>query len=571
MREYGQPEQPRASESFRDFGLGCYFQGQIMGTRLLLVMVALRIACLHGIAATVTCSQPSGIEHSAVTVRLSGPAGAGIRFTRDGSEPDAKSELYSAPLTISNTAVLRAAAFDSSGVAAISTRTYIFPEQVIHQDGRGFPASWGKKEGKEVPAAYRMSPEIINAPEYRNVAARSLEALPSLSIVLQPEDLFGAERGIYSHPEESGENWERRCSFELIQPGKTNVSFDCGIRIQGGWNRRPEESPKHSFRLVFRKRYAGKLQYPLFGKDGPDQFESLILRAGCNNSWLHWSGVERHRGELIRDQWVRDTMREMGQPAAAGMFVHLYLNGLYWGIYNLTERPDAAFAASHLGGKPKDYDSFNADKLLEGTRDAWAELMKHVNMSATSRADYVAVTETLDLPAFADYMIVNLYGANADWDRSSNWYAARRRNPPGKFHFLIWDAERTLENPSDNTIAFSDDESPPGIFHHLIQVEDFRKLFAERAHLHLSGNGALTPKRCANRYKRWSDQLDPAILGESGRWGAYRRDVHQYKEGPYELYTPETHWRPEVKRLLDSYFPKRTEILIEQFRQGNLY
>jgi hypothetical protein len=168
-------------------------------------------------------------------------------------------------------------------------------------------------------------------------------------------------------------------------------------------------------------------------------------------------------------------------------------------------------------------------------------------------------------------MIVNLYAANADWDRNSNWYAARRRNPPGKFRFFIWDAERTLEDPSDNTIAFSDDESPPGIFHRLTQNEEFRKLFALRAHRHVSNNGALTPKRCADRYKKWSDELDSAIVAESARWGAYRRDVHRYKEGPYELYARDTHWRPEVKWLLEQYFPQRTEIVIEQFREAGLF
>jgi len=44
-----------------------------------------------------------------------------------------------------------------------------------------------------------------------------------------------------------------------------------------------------------------------------------------------------------------------------------------------------------------------------------------------------------------DFLIANFYGANADWDRASNWYAARRRNPPGKYQFFIWDGERTLE------------------------------------------------------------------------------------------------------------------------------
>src|SRR4026207_219231 len=105
-------------------------------------------------------------------------------------------------------------------------------------------------------------------------------------------DLFESDHGIYAHPMENGNEWERHASIEMINTNGNRVfQVNCGVRIQGGWNRRPEESPKHAFRLVFKKKYGpGKLKYPIFGKDGSREFDSLILRAGCNNSWLHWSG-----------------------------------------------------------------------------------------------------------------------------------------------------------------------------------------------------------------------------------------------------------------------------------------
>src|SRR5207302_6798217 len=136
---------------------------------------------------------------------------------------------------------------------------------------------------------------------------------------------------------------------------------------QGGWNRRPEESPKHSFRVIFKKKYGlGKLRFPLFGESGVHEFDTLVLRAGCNNTWLHWSAEERRRGDFIRDQWMRDTLLAMGHSSARGFFAHLYLNGLYWGLYNPSERPSAPFIAAHLGGAPADYDVRNGDNILEG-------------------------------------------------------------------------------------------------------------------------------------------------------------------------------------------------------------
>ena len=59
-------------------------------------------------------------------------------------------------------------------------------------------------------------------------------------------------------------------------------------------------------------------------------------------------------------------------------------------------------------------------------------------------------------------------------------------------------------------------------------------------------------------------------MAESARWGDYRRDAHSYKEGPYELYTRDGHWRPEVKRLLTEFFPGRTTRFLEQLIEVGL-
>ena len=227
------------------------------------------------------------------------------------------------------------------------------PETVLRQDGAGFPKAWGTNQGRPVIAHYGMDHRIVDDPANRGEMAAALRALPSLALTLEASELFEQERGIYTHPQESGEAWERRCSAEFFPTnGGAGFRVSAGLRIQGGWNRRPEESPKHSLRLVFRKKYgAAKLKYPLFG-GGVKEFDQLILRGGNNHSWLHWSASERRSADYLRDQWMRETYSAMGCASARGSFVHLYLNGLYWGIYNLAERPDQHFAAAHLGGRP---------------------------------------------------------------------------------------------------------------------------------------------------------------------------------------------------------------------------
>ena len=502
-------------------------------------------------------------------------SGATIYYTTNGSRPSPESgSRYTKPLAIPTTTVLRSAGFkDGAQVTAIDTRTFIFPADVLRQSGAGFPATWGTNNNAPVLADYEMDPEIVNHPAYRDAMVPTLKSLPTLSVVMDTDDLFGEAGGIYANPKQSGADWERPSSVELIRSdGQPGFQIDCGIRIQGGWNRRPEESPKHAFRLVFRKKYgAGKLKHRLFERAGTAEFNELILRAGCNNSWLHWHPTEREHGDYIRDQWMRESHADLGHPAARGLFVHLYLNGLYWGIYNLTERPNEDFASDHFGGKPTDYDARNAANILSGDDRAWQQMLALANSGLTNDASFKAIAELLDVPAFINYMLVNLYAANGDWDRHSNWYAARRRSPPGKFQFFVWDGERTIERVEDNILAFDDDQSPARLFQKLKENAGFRREFAGRVQLHLTGNGALTQSAAAARFKMLADQLDAAIVAESARWGDYRRDVHPYKVGPYQLYTRDDHWRPELQRLLKDYFPRRTAAVLQQFRDAGLF
>ena len=457
----------------------------------------------------------------------------------------------------------------NAGASRILQRIYIFPGKILEQRGIGYPSAWGTNEGKAVPAYYVMDNSPLSTTE---AIGRALKQLPTLSLLLANNDLFG-ENGIYSHPQESGDAWERLIAAEIwFADGTPGFQFRCGLRIQGGWNRRPEESPKHSFRLVFRKKYgAAKLRFGLFDPNRAEEFDHLILRGGNNNSWLHWSGEERQRADYLRDQWMRETFASMGQLSARGRFVHLYLNGLYWGIYNLTERPDAAFASQHHGGKREDFDARNADKVLQGDTKAWDELFRNANAGVTDKEGFLRLASQVDMTNLVDYLILNFYGANADWDRSSNWYAIRRRSPPGPFQFVVWDGERTLEGLRDDTMAFDDDQSPPRLFHKLKQSAEFKLLFADRIQRHFFKDGALTPKNAAERFERLSRFLEDAIPAEAARWGAYRHDVHQYKTGPYERYTREQHWWPETARLLKRYFPERSSVVVDLFKRAELY
>lgn len=499
---------------------------------------------------------------------------AEIRYTLDGTVPTASHGLvFQAPIEIARTTIVRAAAFRTGFKSTeVETETYVFPSDVVNQSNAGQPAIWGIRNDRPVPADYEMDPEVLNTEPARKRAMDGLAALPTISLTLSPGDLFGGERGLYTHPLEHGEGWERPASFEWFPAdGRSAVQADCGVRVQGGWSRRPEESPKHSFRLIFRKEYGNaELKHRFFGGEGPKVHHELILRAGCNNSWLHWSPVERRRGDLLRDQWMRDTLGEMGAPSPRGTFVHLYLNGLYWGIYNLVERPDASYLAEHFGGAPKEYDSRNADSVLSGDTVAWDKLFALVNAGVQSPSAYAQVDELLDVPEFIDFMIVHLYGGSGDIDRSSNWYAARRRRSGGRYDFIMWDGERSLEDINVNALGLDDDQCPTRLFQKLRMNAAFRSGFSRRVKELTAPGGLLSPEQAGARYRALADRVEAAMICESARWGDYRRDVHPYKEGPYELYTVDGYWKPEVKRLLEDYFPRRTAVFLKQLKAAGL-
>ena len=118
---------------------------------------------------------------------------------------------------------------------------------------------------------------------------------------------------------------------------------------------------------------------------------------------------------------------------------------------------------------------------------------------------------------------------------------------------------------------FDDDDCPPRLFHKLCDNVDFRMFFADRVQRLLFPGGVLAPERAARRYELLVNQIQKAIVVESARWGNYRRDVHQYKLGPYEFYKPDIHWQPEVNRLLSRYFLERPAAFLAQLRERGLF
>lgn len=506
-------------------------------------------------------------------------AGATVRYTLDGSWPGPDhGEEVTGPIRIEGTATLRAVSLREGFEPAYSTHSYIFLDDVLRQPSRpeGFPATW--QPG--VTADYAMDESVVDHDLHRDSIREDLRAIPTVSIVMDPPDLFEQPRGIYANSNARGLQWERRASVELFDPHRPEREFhvNCAIRHHGGASRNPPSSVKHNFRLIFSDSFGireeptwgpTKLEFPLFEDSPVDRFDNLVLRAGYNYSYLHGSSEQNRRAQYIRCHWMRYTQLATGHLSARNDWVHLYLNGLYWGIYAIQERPDASFQAQHLGGDKREYDSLNANDPTGGDwirDDDWNELIRLAGANLTLDANYERVVSRIDVDNLIDYMILHIYGGTTDWPvgpAGKNYWQGKRRGDGGVWRFYTWDAEYSLQGVADNRVNVSDLNTPPYLYSRLRTHPEFRLRFADRVHRHFFNDGALTPARNIARYRRLADRIDRAIVGESARWGDRRRAGRAYLRDP--------EWLAELEWMTGTYMVQRHDVVLSQFRGARLY
>jgi hypothetical protein len=527
-----------------------------------------------GFVSDPTVDPPRSFYDDAFTATLSSDTpGATLVYTLDGSVPTLDHGTAvpgDATLEVSTTSAVRVAAFlDGWEPSRVVTHTWIFLEHVLLQPAAppGFPTVWDGISQAPAAADYGMDPEVVDDDPEELLAG--LRAIPSLSIVMPQADLFGAEAGIYVHSRQRGAAWERAASVELIETdGSTGFAVDCGVKVHGfGW--RPHSNTrKHALRLEFRDRYGPrKLAYPLFPDAPVDRFDSIVLRSQGSRGWQDFRDPEQ--SQYLRDAFARDTARDMGKVDGHAAFVHLYLNGLYWGLYNPVERPDAGFGAEYFGGEAEDYDAINrrttTNEAIDGTLDAYYELLARADGPVDTPAGLAAVEEMLDLDDLIDYMLIHQYTANRDGPERFNHNNMRgvRRRPDGRFRFFVWDMEYSLWYAGDDiNIDVDIAGSISHVYARLRTNADFRARYGARAAMHLEGDGALTPAAALARYEARATEIETAILGESARWGDADR------EPPY---TRDVEWIEERRRLTEEFFPQRTAVLIEQLRAAGLY
>lgn len=513
-----------------------------------------------------------------------------IYFTTDGSEPtpgNSSASVYTAPLNISTTTVLRAAAYRIGYQSTdIDTQTYIFTNSVASQSDTpsNFPLSWvanltGSQAAVPAFSHFGMNDSVLASLPMNDSTGQlfnlddALRAIPTMSLVIDADVLFDPATGLHANALNRGRAWERPASIEFIDPATgMDEQANCGLRMHGGWNRY-HEMLKKSFRLYFRSEYGdSKFRFPLFPDSNFTEFDGLILRSGNGKAWaspwraLSGGGNSLPRTTYARDQFSRDLQAATGNVHIPGRFVHLYINGHYWGLYNPVERPNENFASARYGGDDDDYDVIKwlrgtGHRVAAGNDMAWNQLIALIRNNPASKATYDAVAERLDLTSFVDYMLVNFYTGNSDWV-DNNVYAMRNRAANGPFRFYCWDSEESLLNTGSNSATGQISDTCTEIHHALRNNAEYRILFADRAQKHFFNGGALTLSQTDSHWTRYIDTLDRAIVAESARWGSLHRPASPYNRAD---------WTSEVANIRTNYLGSRIGITLSQLTNTSLF
>jgi hypothetical protein len=301
-----------------------------------------------------------------------------------------------------------------------------------------------------------------------SIAVISLAA-PMHNFTIEDGFLYGfgdhmfSSRGTVSanFPYSASNAWRDReipISFELFESdGDLGLQQKLGIKIFGGWGSRGY--PQKSLAFFARGKYGkGKIRYPLFPDMELDEFESFVLRnSGNDNQSTHQIpprseisafGRRRSNGSyfvngnytLMRDAMMQRVAGHLDVDHQAYRPVVVYLNGEYWGIYNLREKLNEHYVASH---HPVDADQID---LIEGYGSANAGTSSHYNRmrnyleggSLRSNTRYERViSEYINVSSFTDYHLAVIYFQNFDIGNIKQW---RDRNE-GTFRWMLYDQD----------------------------------------------------------------------------------------------------------------------------------
>jgi hypothetical protein len=461
--------------------------------------------CNIGYTNSPVINLPAGFYSGTQSVSMSGSAGDIIRYTRDGSVPGIFSPVYSSAVTVIKSQVIRARSFSSSPnvlPGPVAANTYFINENV---------------------------------------------SVPVVSLSTDPNNLFDKNYGIYVFGPNADtinfpffganfwQDWSRPAHIEFFdESNDERFELNCELKIQGNYSK---GFPQRGFTVKAKDDYGGyPVLYQLFPDKPVTEYKSFNIR-NAGSDWNKCHMLDRINQKNVQSLTHLDIMD--GRPCV------LFINGAYWGMYELRERQDKFYIANNHNVDADKLDFLEFDgKIIEGSNSGFLNMVNYIaSNSMTVEANYDSVQRMIDIENFADYFIVETFIVNVDWlgSYTNNIKYWRTNDPIGKWRYMLWDTDLSLGRNSSTGSASTNmldrainpvKSNPHSVmFKALLNNTGFRNYFVNRYCDLL--NTIYIPDNFKSTANKLHDEMFPEIARHFQLWGNF--DSLPY---PYPLYYP---------------------------------
>lgn len=493
---------------------------------------------------SVILSQESGFYTEPFYLEMTAEEGRKIYYTLDGSRPNADSHLYTEPLYIEDVSDREDVYSDRTDIS------YLFPE------------AFEKKVDKAtVIRAIALDNEGNGEEEASGVYfvdfedKYGYEGIQIVSFLVEPDDLFGDEKGIYvlgdayqtyldngGDPEYmnadanylmTGKEWEREAVVTYFNKDKTPLfTQSCGIRIQGASKR---FTVQKSFTINARYKYGEPyFKENIFGKDY--QMNRLVMK----NSMRY----------IPRETFPYELVEEKDIGLKDYDYCALFINGEYWGLYLVEEKYNSSYFEQHYGVDRDNLILVKGGLLDEGTKadmTLYGELLEFAQkVDLSIDENYDKICEIMDIQSFIDFTCTQVYIANMDFSSLKNCYVWRARETKegkyedGKWRWLLYDLDFSQGGEEINSYkvnSFStempwcypvvvEDTLMKSLMKNDKFKEQFKAAFLEMAATNFEASAVL------ERIDRWEEILREPMTASMQRFS--RQD---YQEEDFDLNT----------------------------------
>ena len=279
--------------------------------------------------------------------------------------------------------------------------------------------------------------------KYRSFFISKTHNVPVVSLIIDTTHLWNKFYGIHE-----GRNYKRRQTRNgyleyFTKSGKLEESAEVEVKIHGAYSRTyPQKSLGIRIADDSKKKY---FKHQFFSKVKNKKYKSFVLR-NSGNDWLK-SRMKDVVLQSLLDEDYLNVNTQAYEPCV------LYVNGEYWGMYNMREKINTDYLRYHYKADKEDVEIIEKHKMpIKGTRDHFDQLNSLLNRESFKKKKMLDSLQSLiNVPNYIDYQAIQIYIGNKDWPQN-NIKCWRDKHHDKKWNWLIYDLDEAFKEPDLSSI-----------------------------------------------------------------------------------------------------------------------